>query len=230
VAAAIEGPHGMALFGPPAGGLAALARHLPPVDLVLAEGFRGEPVPRLEVHRRVVSRDFLCARDRRVFAVVTDEPPPRPILAFTPRDVNAIAQLVCTRFGLPALGRGRIRLRVRPGVSTVRADQSERTVALGRSDRMAKTTKRKGAARAKRGASGRSAAGRKGGNATLRSRGPEFYSEIGRKGGRSRSRNARRSAAQRGTGRGRARTGAARGGTRAGRRQGGSRSKRRSSR
>lgn len=229
LAAAIEGLDGMALFGPPAGGLAALARLLPAVDLVLAEGFRGEPVPRIEVHRRAVSREFLCARDRRVFAVVSDEPPPRPIRAFTSRDVEAIAGLVCARFGLPPLRRGPIRLRVRPGVSTVRADQSERTVALGRSDRMAKTTKRKGAARGVRGTGGRSAAGRKGGNATLRNRGPEFYSEIGRKGGRSRSRNARRSAAQRNAGSGRGRSGTARGGARTGRR-GGSRSKRRPSR
>ncbi len=230
VAAAIEGPDGMALFGPPAGGLRALARLLPPVDLALAEGFRSEPVPRVEVHRRSVSREFLCARDRRVFAIVTDEPPPRPIRAFTAREVAPLADLVCARFGIGALPRGRIRLRVPPGVSTVRADHSERTVTLGRSNRMPKMTSKKGgsrgAGRGGRRSGGRSAAGRKGGNATLRSRGPEFYSEIGRKGGKSRSRNARRSS-RRGAGRS---SGASRGGARSGRRQGGSRSMRRSSR
>jgi molybdopterin-guanine dinucleotide biosynthesis protein B len=237
----------MALFGPPAGGLRALARLLPEVDLVLAEGFRGEPVPRLEVHRRSVSREFLCAIDRRVLAVVTDEPPPRPIRAFTDGDVEAIADLLCDRFGLGARVRGHLKLRVRPGVSTLRADQSERMAALGRSNRMAKTTNRKSGARggSRRGgrssssrtggrSGGRSAAGRKGGNATLRSRGPEFYSEIGRKGGRSRSRNARRTASSGGRSKGRGssrRTGSssARGGARSGRR-GGSRSMRRSSR
>jgi molybdopterin-guanine dinucleotide biosynthesis protein MobB len=202
VAAAIEGPGGMALFGPPAGGLRALARLLPPVDLVLAEGFRDAPVPRVEVHRRSVSSVFLCARDRRVFAVVTDEPPPRPIRAFTPREVDALADLLCSRFRLGARPGASRRLRVRPSVSTLRANQSERTVALGGSNRMAKTTRKSGARSGgrstrrsgSRGTGGRSAAGRKGGNATLRNRGPEFYSEIGRKGGRSRSRNARRTA------------------------------------
>jgi molybdopterin-guanine dinucleotide biosynthesis protein MobB len=202
VAAAIEGPAGMALFGPPAGGLRALARLLPPVDLVLAEGFRREPVPRVEVHRRAVSSAFLCARDRRVFAIVTDEPPPRPIRAFTAREVEAVASLLCSRFGLGTRSGVSSRLRVRPSVSSLRADQSERTVALGRSKRMAKTNRKGGARRGgrttrrsgSRSTGGRSAAGRKGGNATLRNRGPEFYSEIGRKGGRSRSRNARRSA------------------------------------
>jgi molybdopterin-guanine dinucleotide biosynthesis protein B len=237
VAAAIEGPRGMALFGPPAGGLRRLARLLPRVHLVLAEGFRSEPVPRVEVHRRTVSRGFLCADDRRVFAIVTDEAPPRPIRAFTAREVGALADLLCARFGLATLAGGPMRLRVRPGVSTVRADHSERMVALGRSNRMPKTTNRKGGARGgarggRRSAGrsgGRSAAGRKGGNATLRSRGPEFYSEIGRKGGRSRSRKAGRSTS---TGRGGARSSSSssRGGSRTKRRQGGSRSMRRSSR
>jgi molybdopterin-guanine dinucleotide biosynthesis protein MobB len=105
VAAAIEGPRETAWFGPPAGGLRALARTLPPVDLVLAEGFRDEPVPRLEVHRRSVSRRFLCAADRRVLAVVGDEAPPRPLPVFGAEDPEPLADLVCARFGLgPAAG------------------------------------------------------------------------------------------------------------------------------
>jgi molybdopterin-guanine dinucleotide biosynthesis protein B len=230
LATAIEGPEGMALFGPPAGGLRPLARLLPPVDLVLAEGFRDEPVPRVEVHRRSVSKAFLCARDPRVIAIVTDEPPPRPIRAFTAGEVERLADAICARFGLGGHRGGPRRLRRRAGVSTLRANRSERT-ALGRVDRMAKTTNRKsGARRGARGGrrsgarGGRSAAGRKGGQATLRARGPEFYSEIGRKGGRSRSRNARRSAA-----RGSTRRGSSRAGARSGRKAGG-RSMRRSRR
>ena len=107
MAAAIEGPDEVAFFGPPAGGLRALVRRLPPVDLVLAEGFRDAPVPRLEVHRRAVSREFLCARDRRVFAVVTDEAPPRPVRVFGDADEEALADLVCARFGLGGTPRSR---------------------------------------------------------------------------------------------------------------------------
>jgi molybdopterin-guanine dinucleotide biosynthesis protein B len=94
VAAAIEGPHGTAWFGPPTGGLAALVRLLPPADLVLAEGFRGERVARIEVHRRSVSRAFLCAEDGDVIAVVTDEPAPRDLPAFSPDDVAGVARFV----------------------------------------------------------------------------------------------------------------------------------------
>ena len=99
VAAAIEGPQGMALFGPPAGGPRALAALLPPADLVVAEGWKAEPLPRIEVHRRRVSREFLCARDRRVIAVVTDEPPPRRLPAFAPDDVEALADFVAGWLG-----------------------------------------------------------------------------------------------------------------------------------
>lgn len=94
VAAAIEGPAGMALFGPPRGGPRALARLLPPCDLVLAEGWKAAPLPRVEVHRRRVSRDFLCATDRRVLAVVGDEPPPRPLPWLRADDVDGVADLL----------------------------------------------------------------------------------------------------------------------------------------
>lgn len=94
LAAAIEGPAGMALFGPPAGGVRALARLLPPCDLVVAEGFKSAPLPRVEVHRSRVAREFLCARDRRVLAVVSDEPPPRRLPTFGHGEIEAIADFV----------------------------------------------------------------------------------------------------------------------------------------
>jgi molybdopterin-guanine dinucleotide biosynthesis protein B len=94
LAAAIEGPAGLALFGPPAGGARALARLLPPCDLVVAEGFRSAPLPRVEVHRSRVTREFLCARDRRVLAVVSDEPPPRRLPTFGHGEIEAIADFV----------------------------------------------------------------------------------------------------------------------------------------
>lgn len=100
VAAAIEGPAGMAYFGPPVGGVRALARLLPPVDLVVAEGWKGQALPRVEVHRREISPEFLCAQDRRVFAVVTDEPPPRRLETFGAEDVAPLADLLCARFRL----------------------------------------------------------------------------------------------------------------------------------
>jgi molybdopterin-guanine dinucleotide biosynthesis adapter protein len=105
VAAAIEGPGGLALFSSPAGSARRLARLLPPCDLIIAEGWRAEPLPRIEVHRRGVARGFLCDLDRRVFAVVSDEPPPRPLPTFHPDRLGALADLLVARF----VRRGRVR-------------------------------------------------------------------------------------------------------------------------
>jgi molybdopterin-guanine dinucleotide biosynthesis protein B len=93
-AVAIETPRGMALFGPPLEDVGRLVALLPPVDLVLAEGWKSSQLPKLEVHRRSVSRDFLCEADRRVVAVATDEPPPRRLPAFDADDVDGIAHFV----------------------------------------------------------------------------------------------------------------------------------------
>jgi len=107
VAAIIQGPAAMALFGPPRGDARALARLLPPCDLVLAEGWREEALPRVEVHRREVAREWLCATDRRVFAVVTDEPPPRKVAVFGADEVEGLAELLISRFGLGSRSRSR---------------------------------------------------------------------------------------------------------------------------
>jgi molybdopterin-guanine dinucleotide biosynthesis protein MobB len=109
VAAAIQGPEGLAFFGPPRDGARALARLLPPCDLILAEGWRGEPLPRVEVHRRRVEREFLCATDRRVFALVSDEPPPRPLPVFDPDRLGPLADLLVDRLAGPGGWRRRAR-------------------------------------------------------------------------------------------------------------------------
>jgi molybdopterin-guanine dinucleotide biosynthesis protein B len=99
VAVALQGPAEVAYFGPPVKGIRALARLLPEVDLVLAEGFKDEPVPRVEVHRTEINRRFLCARDPQAIAVVSDVEPPFALPWFTPNEVDALADFVA-RFAL----------------------------------------------------------------------------------------------------------------------------------
>jgi molybdopterin-guanine dinucleotide biosynthesis protein B len=227
VAAAIAGPEELAFFGAAPRGrdvLGALVAMMPPVPLVLAEGFRDAAVPRIEVHRRAISRAFLCADDPRVFAIVTDEPAPRAIPAFAPDDVEPLAALLQARVRPRGTTSSRARLPRRSRVRTLPAE-SGRTVAPRERGRMAKTTSRKSGSRSGRRSSStksRSSRGSAGGRATLRARGPEFYSEIGRKGGK-RSAAARRSRSSSG-GRGRKAS------SRSGRRSGGSRGRSRSSR
>ncbi len=212
LAVALQGPAELAWFGPPVvGGIRALARLLPRVDLIVAEGFKDEPVPRIEVHRSEVAEGFLCRRDPRVVAVVSDEEPPRRLPWFTAGEVEALADFVArfTRSG----GQARGRALASPGA------RAHRMAGAGSPPRetraMVRTGKKSGEARGRRG-TGRTAgravastrrvgrrgggatvreAGRKGGRRTLERRGPEFYSRIGRKGGKS-SGTARRNAAR----------------------------------
>ena len=100
-AVAVQGPAQLAIFGAPRpGGARALARLLPPADLVLVEGWKAGRLPRVEVHRRRVSREFACARSRGFIAVVSDEPPPRDLPTFAPGEVGALADFLCGRLGL----------------------------------------------------------------------------------------------------------------------------------
>lgn len=217
IAVVVQGPVELAYFGPPVRGLRALARLLPPADLILAEGFKTEAIPRLEVHRGAVGAPFLCARDPRVVAVVSDEPPPRRVPWFTARDVDALAEFVAS-FALTG-GRARGRALASGGPHGHHWDREagpspETSMARTRSSSSSRGTSRSrtGQARAgtrRVGTSTVREAGRKGGRRTLERRGPEFYSRIGRKGGKS-SGGSRRAAARAGRG------GSGSGGTRRG--------------
>lgn len=200
VAVAVQGTGELAWFGPPLrGGVRALAALLPPVDLVLAEGFRRERVARIEVHRRSIDERFQVAGDPDVIAVVSDEPPPRPIPWFTLREVEALADFVA---GFARGGRPR-----KHALASFRSHAHRVPAEAGAPrERVMATTRRSGGRAkksARRGGRTRAAtvqeAGRKGGRRTLERRGPEFYSRIGRKGGKS-SGTSRRGAARRRSG------------------------------
>ncbi|OYD25170.1 molybdopterin-guanine dinucleotide biosynthesis protein B [Oceanimonas baumannii] len=50
------------------------------LDLVLVEGFRDEPVSKLEIHRPAHQKPLLCQHDRHILAVATDDPAlPAPV-------------------------------------------------------------------------------------------------------------------------------------------------------
>lgn len=59
---------------PPA--LDDLLEQLPACDLVLVEGYKREPIPRLEVHRAATGRPWLFQDDPAILAVASDVDPP----------------------------------------------------------------------------------------------------------------------------------------------------------
>lgn len=73
---------------PPA--LDALLAGLGHCDLVLVEGYKREPIPKLEVHRAQTARPWLFPDDANILAVASDVDPPRD---FPRIDIDAVSQL-----------------------------------------------------------------------------------------------------------------------------------------
>ncbi len=76
-------------------GLDELVSKLSPCDLVLVEGFKHDPIPKLEIHRRDHSEaDLLFPHDRHIVGVATDVQVPTSLPIFDINDVEAIAAFV----------------------------------------------------------------------------------------------------------------------------------------
>jgi molybdopterin-guanine dinucleotide biosynthesis protein B len=56
--------------------LNALLKKLSPVDLVLVEGYKREPHPKLEVYRATIGKPLLHPDDPAIVAIASDEPLP----------------------------------------------------------------------------------------------------------------------------------------------------------
>ncbi|HEX8441398.1 molybdopterin-guanine dinucleotide biosynthesis protein B [Archangium sp.] len=86
---------------PPEAVLSLLARFADSVDLVLVEGWKHGPLPKLEVWREGLG-PLLAATRHDVLAVVGDSPVPEGVKCFTRDDVPAIADFLqqCLRDGV----------------------------------------------------------------------------------------------------------------------------------
>jgi molybdopterin-guanine dinucleotide biosynthesis adapter protein len=91
------------LRGQPEPPLDELLARLSPVDLVIVEGFKRFPHPKLEVHRRERGTPLLAREDPSVVAVATDEPlPDLRVPQFGLDDVAGVARFVLERLEIPA--------------------------------------------------------------------------------------------------------------------------------
>lgn len=71
-----------------------IARHVSPaVDLVVCEGYKTAPHPKLEVARAAVSRELVLP-DEQLLAVVADFAPATRRPVFSPDDPGAVADLI----------------------------------------------------------------------------------------------------------------------------------------
>ena len=87
---------------------AEVVRWLSPADLVIVEGYKSQPIPKIEARRRAAAQTTpLAATDPHVIAIAADHSPDDvtvPVLALD--DVPAIADFVVAHLRLPEPRRG----------------------------------------------------------------------------------------------------------------------------
>jgi molybdopterin-guanine dinucleotide biosynthesis protein MobB len=69
------------------------------LDLLVIEGFKAEPLPKIEVARAALSTELLCLNDRNLVATVTDFEVSPAVPHFNLGDAPAIANFVAARIG-----------------------------------------------------------------------------------------------------------------------------------
>ena len=69
-------------------------KRLSPCDLVLVEGYKAEPIPKVEVHRRDAKTPLLYLEDSDVVAVATDEPLDTRLPQFELGDAEGVARFI----------------------------------------------------------------------------------------------------------------------------------------
>ena len=74
--------------------------HLSPCDVVIVEGFKSLPIPKIEVHRRAGHTPFIYPDDPSVVAIATDEPLDTDLPQLPLGDPAAIARFVIHHLGL----------------------------------------------------------------------------------------------------------------------------------
>ena len=62
------------LRGEPEVSLTELVGHFSPCDLLLVEGYKREPIPKLEVHRASLGKPLLYPEDPNIIAIASDQP------------------------------------------------------------------------------------------------------------------------------------------------------------
>jgi len=71
-------------------------RHMSPCDIVLVEGFKKQPMPKLEIHRKAHGAPFLYLEDPHIIGIATDETVDTDMPQFALDDYQTIAAFVLT--------------------------------------------------------------------------------------------------------------------------------------
>ena len=96
---ALLGPNQWAALGSGERNLDQLRRCLPPVDLILGEGFKYSSLPKLEICRSAACTEPIT-RDDSLLALITDLPREESVPRLGLEDFEDCAELLCRSFGL----------------------------------------------------------------------------------------------------------------------------------
>ncbi len=77
-----------------------LVAHMSPVDLLLVEGWKRHPHPKIEVHRPSLGKKLLYPDDPHVVAIASDEVLAAPIPLLPLGDAGAVAAFISDHLGL----------------------------------------------------------------------------------------------------------------------------------
>jgi molybdopterin-guanine dinucleotide biosynthesis adapter protein len=80
--------------------LEELVAQMTPVDLLLVEGWKRHPHPKLEVHRPSLGKPLLYPQDPYIVAVASDEPIAAPIPLLPVADAARVAEFILDHFGV----------------------------------------------------------------------------------------------------------------------------------
>jgi molybdopterin-guanine dinucleotide biosynthesis adapter protein len=92
------------LRGDPEPDLPEQIARLSPCDLVLVEGFKQQPIPKLEIHRRDAGKPLLYLHDPHIVALATDEPLDARLPQFGLNDYDDMAAFIMNHLGLREIG------------------------------------------------------------------------------------------------------------------------------
>jgi len=88
------------LSGAPEPELAELVKRMSPCDLLLIEGFKREPIPKLEVYRAKVGEPLIYPHDHNIVAIASDARIETALPQLGLNDTKAIAEFILKHTGL----------------------------------------------------------------------------------------------------------------------------------
>lgn len=95
------------LRGAPEPRVEDLIARLSPCDVVLVEGYKNAPFPKVEVHRPSVGKPLIYPGNSHVVAIATDVPVEAPMPRFDINDPAAVAEFVIEYLDLQSSGDSR---------------------------------------------------------------------------------------------------------------------------